>query len=208
MTSSDSSTPDSATLQPIHIVIDVLNDFISGPMECLHAKEAISKIVERINVHPNEEVIYVCDAHPANHCSFVEYGGIWPPHCIKYSFGQQINLAFYTCVNLPVQRPRISENIYEKGRNPSCEEYSGYNATGANGKTLGESLLPNQPVVVSGIATEFCVLETVKDLLQAGHPVEVLVEGLAYVTLEGHREALGEMREMGGRWEDRKIVRS
>ena len=184
--------------KPLHIIIDVLNDFVSGSMACLHAKEAIVKIIERINTHPNEEVLYICDAHPQNHCSFVEQGGCWPSHCVKLSFGQQIDLAFYTCVHQPAQRPRISENVLEKGTHPDFEEYSGYRATGVHGKTLSEMIInPGQPLLISGIATEFCILETVKDLLQNGHHIEVLQDGLAYVTLEGHKQALAEMKELG-----------
>ena len=181
----------------IHVIIDVLNDFISGSMACLHAKEAISKITERINTHPYEEVRYVCDAHPQQHSSFLEMGGQWPVHCVKHSFGQQIDLTFYTCINQPTSRPRISENVFEKGSHPEYEEYSGFNAVGTQGKTLNETLFRGQPVLVSGIATEFCVLETVKDLLQNGFQVEVLQDGLAYVTLEGHKQALAQMRELG-----------
>jgi len=180
-----------------HIVIDVLNDFISGSMACQHTEEAIAKIIERINAHPDEEVLYVCDAHPANHCSFVSQGGIWPVHCIKSSFGQAIDLSFYTRIQRSHQRPRISENIFEKGSTADQEEYSGYFAACRSGKILKDMLVPGQAVIVSGIATEFCVLETVKDLMQDGHQVEVLQEGLAYVTLEGHREALAQMGEMG-----------
>ena len=198
MTSNDISFPID-TSRRIHIIIDVLNDFISGTMVCHHAKEAISKITERINTHPYEEVRYVCDAHPSQHISFIEHGGQWPTHCIKHSFGQQIDLSFYTCINQPSCRPRISENVFEKGCCPDCEEYSGFNAMGTQGKTLGETLYRGQPVLVSGIATEFCVLETVKDLLQNGFQVEVLQDGLAYVTLDGHRQALTLMRELGVR---------
>jgi nicotinamidase/pyrazinamidase len=198
MTSNDNLTPVDPN-RSIHIIIDVLNDFVSGSMASLHAKEAIAKIIERINAHPFEEVLYVCDSHPENHCSFIEQGGCWAVHCVKHSFGQQIDLAFYTCVHQPVQRPRISENVFEKGTYPDCEEYSGYRATGVNGKMLSEIILPNQPILISGIATEFCVLETVKDLLKEGHQIEVLQDGLAYVTLEGHKQALAEMKELGVR---------
>ena len=180
-----------------HIVVDVLNDFISGSMACLHTAEAIAKIVEHINSHPDEEVLYVCDAHPANHCSFMPQGGPWPVHCVKSSFGQAIDLAFYTRILRSRQRPRISENIFEKGCSPDYEEYSGLVAMCRSGKTLRDMLIPGQSIIVSGIATEFCVLETVKDLVQDGHQVEVLQDGLAYVRLEGHREALTQMREMG-----------
>ncbi|MDR2585209.1 MAG: isochorismatase family protein [Prevotellaceae bacterium] len=180
-----------------HIVVDVLNDFIVGSMVCLHAQEAVIKIIEHINAHPEDEVLYVCDAHPANHYSFETHGGIWPVHCVKSSFGQAIDISFYTRLLRPRHRPRISENVFEKGTHPELEEYSGYLARCKTGKTLKERLIHGQAILVSGIATEYCVLETVKDLLQDGHPIEILTDGLGYVTFEGHREALAKMGEKG-----------
>ncbi|MCL1973785.1 MAG: isochorismatase family protein [Bacteroidetes bacterium] len=198
MISNDNSNAVTPTNR-IHLVVDVLNDFISGSMACHHAREAISKIIDRINVHPEEEVIYVCEAHPADHCSFTEQGGPWPPHCVKQSFGQQIDLAFYTRLQLPHQRPRISENIFEKGHLADQEEYSAYQAIGPGGKRLGAFLMPGQAVLISGIATEYCILESVRDLLANAHPVEVLQEGLGYVTLEGHKQAIAQMKELGAK---------
>ncbi|MCL2502887.1 MAG: isochorismatase family protein [Bacteroidales bacterium] len=196
MTSNDNSIPTNSGGR-IHLIVDMLNDFISGSMACNHAREAISKIIDRINAYPQEEVVYICDSHPSNHCSFAEQGGPWPPHCVKHSFGQQIDLAFYTRVEHPHLRPRISENIFEKGWAADREEYSGYQAIGPNGKKLSEFLLPGQPVIISGIATEYCVLESAKDLLANGHPVEVLQDGLGYVTMDGHKQALSQMKELG-----------
>ena len=198
MTSSDNSNQ-ANQVGHIHLIVDMLNDFISGSMSCLHTREATTKIIDRINARPDEEVIYVCDSHPADHCSFTEQGGPWPVHCVKQSFGQQIDLAFYTRVQRPHQRPRISENIFEKGSRADQEEYSGYQAIGQNGKRLSEFLLPEQPIVISGLATEFCILESVKELLSNGHPVEILHDGLGYVTLEGHKQALAQMKELGAK---------
>ena len=198
MTSNTNSIPANERRR-VHLVVDVLNDFISGSLACSHAREAISKIVDHINTNPHEEVLYICDAHPTNHCSFAQQGGPWPPHCVKQTFGQQIDLAFYARINHPAQRPRISENIFEKGTHPDQEEYSGYQAIGPNGKKLNEALLPGQPVLISGFASEFCVLESVKDFLAAGHPVEVLQEGVAYVNLDGHKQALSQMKELGAK---------
>ncbi|MCL2727562.1 MAG: isochorismatase family protein [Bacteroidales bacterium] len=199
MISSENLIPDSG-IRRVHIVVDVLNDFISGSMACLHAQEAVSRIIERINAHPQEVVLYVCDAHPINHCSFMDQGGPWPIHCVKHSFGQAIDLALYTRIQRSHQRPRISENIFEKGRDADQEEYSGYHAVcHHSGKTLRETIGREKTVLISGIATEFCVYETVSELIKDGFQVEVLQEGLAYVTLEGHKQALAQMKEMGVR---------
>ena len=52
-------------------------------------------------------------------------------------------------------------------------------------------------MIVSGIATEYCVKNTVMDLLKNGFEVAVLKDGLAYLEAQGHEEALAEMRAMG-----------
>lgn len=199
MISNENYIPDNGA-HHIHIVVDVLNDFISGSMTCHHAQEALTKIIEHVNSLPQEEVLYVCDAHPVNHCSFMDQGGPWPTHCVKHTFGQAIDLALYTRIQRPHQRPRISENIFEKGRFADLEEYSGCHAVcHHSGKTLREMLNRHQTIIISGIATEFCVFETVSELIKDGFQVEVLQEGLAYVSLEGHKQALVQMREMGVR---------
>ena len=179
-----------------HIVVDVLGDFISGSLACAHAREAIEAIVLRINAAPDEPVFYVCDAHPAQHCSFVEQGGLWPTHCVKGTPGQAIDAAFYARVQAPEQRPHV-ESIFEKAVAEATDAYSGYEARNAAGCCLYQCLRPGQTVLISGIATEYCVFETAKDFLNAGFRVQVLQDGLAYVSLEGHREMLQQMQAAG-----------
>ena len=179
-----------------HIVVDVLYDFIVGSLACVHAREAIDTIVTHINAKPQEPVFYVCDAHPALHCSFVEQGGLWPAHCVKGTSGQAIDAAFYNRVQMPEHRP-CSENMYEKAFSPDADAYSGYEAQNAQGRYLHQALEPGQTVLVSGIATEYCVFETAKDFLKAGFKVQVLQEGLAYISPEGHQETLMQMEFLG-----------
>ena len=52
-------------------------------------------------------------------------------------------------------------------------------------------------VWVGGIASEYCVRETVLDLLAAGHTVTLLVKGLAWVSAEDHRKNLADLKERG-----------
>jgi nicotinamidase/pyrazinamidase len=52
-------------------------------------------------------------------------------------------------------------------------------------------------VVLCGIATEYCVLNTAEDLLKAGFKVTVLRDCLACVEEKGHYEALEAMKAEG-----------
>ena len=58
-------------------------------------------------------------------------------------------------------------------------------------------MLEPKDVYVCGIATEYCVRNTCEDLQKAGFHVVLLSDCLAYVTEEGHRKALDEMRAGG-----------
>ena len=50
---------------------------------------------------------------------------------------------------------------------------------------------------MSGIATEYCVKNTVMDLLKNGFEVFLLKDGLAYLEEQGHEQAIAEMQQMG-----------
>lgn len=180
--------------QKTHIVVDMLNDFISGPMACLNAENAMNHGINYITLHPNDKVIYVCDAHPANHCSFTENGGVWPAHCVVNTLGQEIHLSYYTRLNEPTHRPHLTR-IFKKGTQADKEEYSAFNAVRADGVRLKDVL--TKSVIVSGVATEFCVFETVKDLVEAEFEVQVLLEGLGYVSQKEHRAAIENMKNLG-----------
>ncbi len=85
--------------------------------------------------------------------------------------------------------------IFRKGTSPLKEEYSGFNALRSD-KTPLNKILPKQ-VIVSGVATEYCIFETVKDLVEAEIEVQVLMEGLGYVNQKDHRAAIENMKSLG-----------
>ena len=54
----------------------------------------------------------------------------------------------------------------------------------------------NKDVVISGIATEYCVKNTVEEFLNSGRNIELLHEGLGYVDYEGHKKTIKELEEV------------
>jgi nicotinamidase-related amidase len=178
---------------PVHVVVDMLYDFIDGSLACLNANEAVINSVKFINDNPMR-VAYVCDRHPDNHCSFSDKGGVWPPHCVAGTRGGTIHELYSTGVKDESSSPS-DKNVFLKGENPSQEQYSGFEGIRIDGKTLfefiGEAGKESSPeVYVSGIATEFCINETVKDLVKAGYKVVLITDALGYVSREGHLETL------------------
>ncbi len=75
------------------------------------------------------------------------------------------------------------------------EQYSGFDAAHPAFGRLSANL--TRDVAVMGVATEYCVLQTVKNLLEAEHRVTVLKDSLAYVDKQGHMEALAHMEKLG-----------
>jgi len=183
---------------PVHVVVDMLYDFIDGTLACLNSEEAVATSVKFINDNPMR-IAYVCDHHPSNHCSFSKQGGIWPPHCVQGTHGGSIHKLYFTGLNSKESAPS-PENMFLKGEDPSSEQYSGFEGIRKDGKTLfdyiGKPGTKDSPVVyVSGIATEFCINETVKDLVKAGYKVVLIKDALGYVSLDGHIETLKKLEE-------------
>ena len=183
-----------APKQYTHVVVDMLYDFIDGSLACANAENAVAKSVEWINRYPNDRVLYVCDHHPANHSSFIEFGGQWPAHCVMNTRGGEIHEAYTKDVKLPEQRPSAANKFY-KGTNPKREQYSGFESHNSEGIELNNFLTKN--VLVSGIATEYCVRETCYDLVKTGHNVFLLQDGLGYIDKEGHERTLNELARIG-----------
>ena len=172
----------------------MLYDFIDGSLACQGGEEAVKATVEYMNIHPELNVLYVCDFHPANHCSFKENGGIWPPHCVQGSRGAEIHKAFYTDVLNHNIRPQ-KHNMFFKGTNPAKEQYSGYEAVNASGISIEDA--STHDIIIAGIASEYCVMETAMDFVKRGFNVSIIVGALAYVDKAGHEKAIAEFRSKG-----------
>ena len=185
------------------VVVDMLNDFIDGSMACANAKEAVNQaaaFIDRMTVAEdageNEifgqfPILFICDHHPADHCSFRQEGGQWPSHCVVDTRGSAIH---------DMLTPYVSEELtFYKGCEKGNEQYSGHEGLNKAGQSVAEilDLLDIGTVYVCGIATEYCVRATAEDLAADGKKVIVISDALGYVDYEGHMKALEEMRKKG-----------
>ncbi|HHX07315.1 MAG TPA: isochorismatase family protein [Erysipelothrix sp.] len=171
------------------VVIDCQNDFITGSLACENAQEAVDYIVELLKAHPETDVFYTLDWHSPNHMSFKKNGGIWPDHCVQHSPGARLSEAFQQLP--PAQQPHIG-NMFYKGANDNLEEYSGVQAKNQEGIVLKDYL--KSGAYIAGIASEYCVKETVFELLDTVE-LKVLEPGLGYVSLDTHQQALAAYQE-------------
>jgi len=178
-----------------HIVVDMQNAFVNGSLACGGAYEAAANIIDYINENPEMRVLYTGDAHSEEHCSFEKNGGIWPVHAVEGTDDAAILADFYTGVDKTVNSPIGRYNIFLKGRDDMKEEYSAFDAENDAFGKLKFNLTSS--VVVSGVAAEYCVKETVMDLLKNGFEVYVYCAGVASVDPEEGKKALLDMEAAG-----------
>ena len=185
------------------VVVDMLYDFIDGSLACQNADKAVSATLKFIDTQTSGQggeeheildtfpILFIRDHHPADHSSFKENGGVWPPHCVAGTRGGETHEEL---------KPYASKELtFDKGCERSLEQYSGFEGINNAGQSLGEilELLDTTDIYVCGIATEYCVRNTCEDLLKAGFKVHLLKDCIAYVDLEGHIKALAEMAQEG-----------
>ncbi len=175
------------------IVVDVQNDFLPGGRLAVDDGDAV---VPKINMLLPlfEHVVYTRDWHPADHVSFSdepEYrDGSWPPHCVQGTHGAEF------APNLKIGRDAL---IVSKGDDPDAEAYSGFQASGIDlASWLREREIDR--LFVTGLATDYCVLNTVLGGVSAGFEVVLVEDAVRGVDSETTRAALEEMRSAGVRF--------
>lgn len=172
------------------IAVDVQRDFLPGGSLAVPEGDAVVPVLNeyiRRFVRADLPVIATRDWHPPDHCSFAAQGGPWPPHCVRETRGAE----FAPDLALPKDVVIVS-----KATQTGADAYSAFDGTGL------AVLLRAQGVarlLVGGLATDYCVLATVRDGLDAGFAVALLRDAVRAVGIEPGDEAkaLEQMREAG-----------
>jgi nicotinamidase/pyrazinamidase len=182
------------------IVTDVQNDF-ADPKGSLYVSGG-ERVVEVVNreieaaVAAGAAIVYTQDWHPPDTPHFEKDGGVWPVHCVAESWGAELHPTLRRVAGAEVVRKGTTgDDGYSafSERDPKTGEVQ---ATG-----LDDSLdrLGIERVVVVGLATDYCVKETVLDARRRGLATEVRAGAVAAVDIEpgdGDR-AVEEMRSAG-----------
>ena len=172
------------------LAVDVHRDFLAGGSLTVPNGDAIVPILNRyieLAQRAKLPIFASRDWHPRNHCSFRQRGGPWPDHCVAGTAGA----AFAAELQLPAETTVIS-----KATRPDADSYSAFHDTAL------ASLLRERGVkrlLVGGLATDYCVLNTVRDALNEGFGVLLLTDAIRAVDAgsgDGQR-AEAKMREAG-----------
>lgn len=172
------------------LIADIQNDFLPGGALGISGGDEIVPVllnyIRRFQAH-GLPVFLTRDWHPPNHRSFREHGGPWPVHCVAGSPGSLPPSAF--------EAPPSAVIIY-KAIDADREAYSAFQDTPLHRHLQAIGV---RRLFIGGLATDYCVLNTVKDARTLGYDVRLLVDGIKAVNLrpEDGRRAEQEMLRLG-----------
>lgn len=186
------------------IVVDVQQDFVNpnwGHLYVHDGEKVIQPIINYIKKNANvlREVVFTLDWHSySNGKSCVEPSITWPRHCMQYSEGASIpQNIINTCMdyNVPLK-------FFIKGNSETDwhTEYGAFEKIGTyeygngdfgivvNNRCSDNALVLNgeDEFVVCGVAGDYCVMNTIKNLLKYDGPcgpmnISVLNDGIASI---------------------------
>ena len=171
------------------IVVDVQNDFCpGGTLAVPRGDEVIQPLNHLIDefLERGAPVYKSRDWHTPTTKHFAAYGGTWPVHCVQNTKGAEFH---------PELRddPRIT--VISKGLGDT-DCYSAFDETDLATQLHRQNV---EEVVVGGLATDYCVKNTVLDALKRGFKVKAIENAMRAVDLQpgdGER-AIDEMRDAG-----------
>jgi nicotinamidase/pyrazinamidase len=172
------------------IVVDVQRDFCAGGNLPVPDGDEVIPVINRI-IPFFGRWIYTRDWHPADHASFSaspEYrDGSWPPHCVQGTPGAD----WCGALDMPMNAILVS-----KGDDLEREAYSGFQVDRLD---LAEflKLRKVERLFITGLATEYCVRQTVLDACAAGFTVYLVEDAVRGISPEGSARALTEMEAAG-----------
>ncbi len=166
-------------MQEILVVVDMQNDFVTGPLGTPEARTILPKVAEKVKNFPGR-VLFTRDTHEENYLESRE-GKVLPvPHCIRGTRGWEICPELETLrKEEPVDKPTFgSTGLGEVLR--AADQY---------GEKIGK-------ITLVGVCTDICVISNAL-LLRAFLPeAEIAVDAAccAGVTPESHQTALRAMK--------------
>jgi nicotinamidase/pyrazinamidase len=180
------------------LIVDYQNDFNpGGALPVAGGNEVgplVNKIADRFDL-----VVATRDWHPPDHGSFVgvevdpeqwegiDPPGIWPPHCVQNTPGAELHPS--------LDRAKV-DVVVDKAQDPYTQGYSSF-----HGGNLAEILRERgvDRVFVAGLATDYCVKNTVLDARREGLDVTVVEDAVRGIDVEpgDSDRALAEMRRAG-----------
>jgi len=172
------------------VIVDLQNDFLPGGSLPVPEGEQVIPVlngyIERF-VNRGLPIFATRDWHPKNHSSFIAQGGPWPEHCVIGSKGAEFaaDLQLPDSVQVISAGTDVERDGYSAFESPSCKQQ--LDSAGARRLFIG------------GLATDYCVLNTVRDALAQQYQVVLLTDAMRAINVQPQdgEKAIDEMVEKG-----------
>jgi nicotinamidase/pyrazinamidase len=180
------------------LIVDFQNDFTPGGALPVAEGDRIAGPINEL-LDSFDLVVATRDWHPPEHGSFrgadvdpaawrgADPPGIWPVHCVQGTPGAELHPA--------LDEARV-DVVIDKGQDPNSQGYSAFQDT-----RLGDLLRERgvDRLFVTGLATDYCVKNSVLDALGLGFDVTVVEDAVRGVDVErGDSERALEQMEHAG----------
>jgi nicotinamidase/pyrazinamidase len=180
------------------LIVDFQNDFTPGGALPVREGDRIAEPLNRL-LDDFDLVFATRDWHPPDHGSFegaevdvnrwrgIDPPSIWPVHCVQGTPGAELHPA--------LERAKV-DVVIDKGQDVNSQGYSGFQDT-----ELADMLRERgvDRLYVGGLATDYCVKNTVLDARSLGFDVVVIEDAIGGVDVNpGDSErAIEEMKGAG-----------
>ena len=171
------------------IIVDVQNDFCpGGSLAVAHGDEVVGPLnkLAKHFLERGEPVFKSRDWHKPDTRHFADFGGTWPVHCVQNTKGAEFHSDLIDDIHIRV----ISKGLGDE------DSYSAFDGTDL---ALQLGRLGVEEVWVGGLATDYCVKNTVLDALKHGFQVKAIEDAMRAVDVkpgDGAR-AMEEIQQAG-----------
>jgi nicotinamidase/pyrazinamidase len=180
------------------LIVDVQNDFCRGGALAVPDGDAVVPVINRVASRfagAGMPVFATRDWHPDDSRHFIERGGQWPRHCVQQTRGAE----FHPDLALPP-----GTEVVSTGQEPDEDGYDAFEGSLDTGEGLAAALRARgiEHLVVTGLATDYCVKNSALGARRAGFEVTVLEDAIRAVEVrpgDGER-AIAEMKAAGVRF--------
>ena len=157
------------------LVTDIQIDFLPGGALPVTNGDKIIPVINNYIKRFESAKAYVIasrDWHPLNHKSFKKQGGPWPPHCVQETTGAKFS---------PQLKLHGQPIVISKATDPKHEAYSAFDNTNLH-NTLQQ--LGVERLFVTGLATDYCVVNTVLGARELGYDTIVLSDATLGINVQ------------------------
>jgi len=166
-------------VKPAVVVIDMINDFVTGIFKNERAEKIIPNVRQLVNFARENKipVVYVNDAHMPD--VDVEFD-VWPQHAVAGTLGAQV---------VDELKPKMSDFVLHKRR------YSAFQGTDLD-QLLRE--LKVDTLILTGVVTDICIQHTAADAFFRGYRIIVPVDCVEANDEQTQKTALDYLKRVYG----------